>query len=36
LAPGVASHTEEFNCGANQIIGAGLQNFIANVTMETE
>jgi hypothetical protein len=32
--PSVSSHTEEFNC--NTLLGAGLQCFIANVTMETE
>ena len=33
---GKISTTEEFECGSNQIAGAGLQCWIANVTMETE
>ena len=34
--PATSATTEEYNCGINQILGAGLQCFIANVTMETE
>ena len=34
--PTVNATTLEYNCGANQILGAGFQCFIANVTMETE
>ena len=33
---GVTAVTEEFNCGQKHLVGAGLQSFIANVTMETE
>ena len=32
----ITAGTQEYNCGANQIAGAGLQCFIANITMETE
>jgi len=28
--------TQEYNCGPDQLLGAGLQNFVATVTFETE
>ena len=36
FTPTVMDDTQLYNCGANQLLGAGFQCFIANVTMETE